>query len=167
MNLDEFTVRVEAALLIKRRLRRTSADDRIRALAEDCADAAGGDDECVSRERSHFHAAQIHGANAAAHAVAIKHGRQKFPMLVFSDLAVSLVATYLLIERIKQLLACGCAGEGGAIEQCSAKAAKVEQAFGRPVERHAHAIQQIDDSGRSLAHGLDWRLVGEKIAPIN
>ena len=42
MNLDELAIGVVAALLIERRLRRSRADHRVRGLAEDGANAAGG-----------------------------------------------------------------------------------------------------------------------------
>src|SRR5207237_479895 len=35
--------------------------------------------------------------------------------------------------------------------------------LGRAVERHAHAIQQIDDARRPIAHLQHGRLIGEKI----
>ena len=82
MNLDELAIRVIAALLIKRRLRRPGADDRVRGLAKDGADAAGRDDNGVGREGLDLHRAQIHGADAAAHAIAVEHRREKFPVLV-------------------------------------------------------------------------------------
>ncbi len=66
MNLNELAVGVERALLIERRLRRAGADHGIRGLAEDCANAAGGDDDGVGGEGAHLHGVQIHGADAAA-----------------------------------------------------------------------------------------------------
>ena len=111
--------------------------------------------------------AQIHGADAAADAVSVEHGGEEFPVLVLLHLAFGFVAPHLLIERIKQLLARGRAGERGAVIQSSAEAAKIEQALGRAVEGNAHAIEQIDDAGRGLAHVFDRRLVGQKISAVN
>ena len=136
-------------------------------LAEDGADAAGGDDDGVGREGADFHGAQVHGADAAADAVAVEHGGEKFPVLVLLDLAFGLVAAHLFVERVEKLLAGGGAGERGAVVERAAEAAEVEQAFGSAVEGHAHAIEQVDDAGRGFAHGLDRRLVGEKVAAVN
>ena len=36
--------------------------------------------------------------------------------------------------------------------------------FGRAVERHAHAIEQIDDPGRPVGHFQHRRLIGQEIA---
>ncbi len=49
----------------------------------------------------------------------------------------------------------------------AAEAAEVEQAFGGAIEGHAHAVEQIDDGGRGLAHGLDGSLVGEEVAAVD
>ena len=77
------------------------------------------------------------------------------------------VAAHLLVERVEQLLAGGSAGEGGAVVERAAEAAEVEQALRGAVEGHAHAVEQIDDAGRGLAHGLDGRLVGEEVAAVD
>ena len=92
---------------------------------------------------------------------------KKFPVLVLLDLAFGFVAPHLLVERVKKLLAGGRAGECGAVVQSSAEAAEVEQAFRRAVERHAHAVEQIDDARRGLAHVFDRRLVAQKISAID
>ncbi len=167
MHLNEFAVGVVATLLVKRRLRRSGAHNRVRRLAKDRAVAAGGDDDGVGWEGADFHAAQIHGADAAADAVSVEHGGKKFPVLVLLYLAFGFVAADLFIERIKQLLAGGRAGERSAVVQSPAEAAKIEQSLGSAVERNAHAIEQIDDAGRGLAHVLDRRLVRQKIAAVN
>ena len=65
------------------------------------------------------------------------------------------------------MLAGGGAGKGGAVVERAAKAAEVEQALGRAIEGHAHAVEQVDDSRRGLAHGLDRRLVGQKVAAVD
>ena len=167
MHLDELAVRVVAALLIERRLRRARADHRVGGLAEDRADAAGGDDDGVGREGADLHGAQIHGADAAADAVAVEHRGQKFPVLVLLDLAFGFVAPHLLIERVEKLLAGGGAGEGRAVVEGAAEAAEVEQSFRRAVERHAHAVEQVDDARGRFAHGFHGRLVGEEVAAVD
>src|SRR5215472_7696640 len=104
MNLDELAVGVVAALLVKRRLRRSGADYGIRRLAEDGANAAGGHDESVPRKSAYLHGAQVHGADTAADPVAVEHGAQKLPSLVLRNAAFGFVTADLLIERIGKLL---------------------------------------------------------------
>ena len=99
--------------------------------------------------------------------VRVEHRGEKFPELVLRDLAFGLVAAHLLVERVEKLLAGGGAGEGGAVVERAAEAAEVEQPFGRAVEGHAHAVEQVDDAGRGFAHGLDRRLVGEEVAAVD
>src|ERR1700757_4186484 len=88
-------------------------------------------------------------------------------MLVLGNPAFSFITANLLIQCIEKLLAGGSAGKCGAMVERSAKTAKIEQPFGRAVKRYAHAVQQIDDSWRGLTHGLDRRLIGEKIAAVD
>ena len=117
MHLDKFAVRVIGALLIERRLRRSGTHNRVCGLAEDRAVAAGGNDDGIGRERTHFHRAQVHRADAAADAVSVEHGREELPVLVFLNFAFGLVAPDLLIERIKKLLPGRRAGKGCAVVQ--------------------------------------------------
>src|SRR5581483_3588387 len=63
MNLNELAVGVEAALLVERRLCRPGANHGVRRLAKDRSNAPGRDDDRVSRERPHFHRAQVHRAD--------------------------------------------------------------------------------------------------------
>ena len=121
----------------------------------------------VGGEDAHFHGVQIHGSDAAADAVAVEHGGEKFPVLELLDLAFGFVAADLLIKRVKQLLSGGRPGEGGSVVERAAKAAEVEQALGRAIEGHAHAVEQIDDGRRGLAHGFDGRLIAQKVAAVN
>ena len=85
----------------------------------------------------------------------------------FLTLPSDFVAADLLVERVEELLAGGCAGEGSAVIERATEAAEVEKAFGGAVEGHAHAIEQVDDGGRGFAHGLDGRLVGEEVAAVD
>src|SRR5258708_825316 len=100
MHLDELTIAVKAALLIKSGLGRPGANHGIRRLAKYRSIAAGGDDDGIRGKSANFHAAQIHGADAAADAVPVEHGREKFPVLVFFYLAFGFVAPHLLVERV-------------------------------------------------------------------
>src|ERR1700746_4207090 len=88
-------------------------------------------------------------------------------MLVLLHLPFGFVPADLLIEGVEKLLAGSCPGECSAVIESPAEAAKVEQAFGSAIERNAHAIEQIDDARRSLAHVFDRRLVGQKISAVN
>src|SRR2546430_16195225 len=87
-DLDEFAVSVIDALLIKGRLGRARADDRVSRFSEDGADSAGRDDNRIRREGAHLHGAQIHGADAATHASAINDRGKEFPALVLGDFAL-------------------------------------------------------------------------------
>ena len=168
MHLDEFAVGVVGALLEDGRLRRAGADDGVGALAEDGAVAAGGQNDGVGRES--FAAPWCAGSSAVmprATPFGVDDGGEKLPALVLLDLAFGLVAAHLLVERVEQLLAGGGAGKGGAVVERAAEAAKVEQSLGSAVEGHAHAVEQIDDGRRGLAHGLDGRLVGQEVAAVD
>ena len=82
-------------------------------------------------------------------------------------MAGGLIAADLFVERVEQLLAGGGAGKGGAVIECAAEAPEVEQPLWRAVKRHAHAVKQVDDGWRGLAHGLDRGLVGQEVAAID
>src|SRR5713226_595109 len=167
VNLNKLAVRVIAALLIERGLRRSGAHNRVGGLAEDGANAARRNDNGVGREGADFHAAQVHRTDAAADALSVEHGGEKFPVLVLLHLSFGFVAADLLVERVEKLLAGGSSGECRAIVERAAEAAEIEQTFGRAIKGNAHAVEQIDDSGRGVTHGLDRRLVGEEVAPVN
>ena len=148
MYLDELAVSVVRALLIESRLRRSRADDRVGGLAEDCSNAAGGDDNRLGGEGDHVHAAQVHGANSAADALLVDHRGEKLPAFVLGDLTFRLVAAHLLIERVQQLLPGGRAGECGTVVKRPTEAAEIEQALWSAVEGNAHAVEQVDDARR-------------------
>src|ERR1019366_7146501 len=136
--LDELAVTVVRALLIEGRLRRSSADHRVGGLAEDRSDAAGGDDDRFRGKGDDFHAAQVHGADAATDALLVDHRGEELPAFVLGDLAFGLVAPYLLIERVQQLLAGGGACECRAVVERSSEAAEIEQTFRCAIEGDAH-----------------------------
>ena len=167
MNLNKFAIRVIATLLVKRRLSRSSAHHGVGRLAEDCANAAGGDDDGVGRKGAHFHGAQVHSADTAADVIGIEHRRKKFPVLVLFHFAFGFVAADLFVERVQQLLSGSCAGEGSAIVERAAETAEIEQALRRAVERDAHAVEQIDDARGGVAHGFNGRLVAKEVAAVN
>ena len=50
--------------------------------------------------------------------------------------------------------------------QRAAEAAEVEQPFGGAVEGHPHAVEQVDDVRRRVAHALHGRLLGEEVAAL-
>ena len=129
--------------------------------------AAGRHDHRFGREGVHLHAAQVHGADAAADALVVDDAGEELPGFVLGNFAFGLVAPHLLVERIEQLLAGGSAGKSGAVVERAAEAAKVEQPFRSAVEGNAHAVEQVDDSGGHVAHALDRRLVGQEVATVN
>jgi len=47
------------------------------------------------------------------------------------------------------------------------KAAKIQEPFGSAREGHAHAIEEIDDRGRHLAHGFCRWLISEKVTAVH
>src|SRR5271167_767188 len=134
MHLDELAIRVVRALLINSRLCRAGADHRVGALAEDGPDTAGSENDRVGREGADLHGPQVHCTDAAAELAAVEHGGEKLPAFILLHLAFGLIAADLLVERVEKLLAGGRAGKSGAMEECSAEAAKVEQSFGSTVE---------------------------------
>src|SRR5207245_8582664 len=83
-----------------------------------------------------------------------------------ADQALGLVAADLLVEGVQKLLAGGGAGERGPVVERAAEAAEVEQSLAGAVERHAHAVEQIDDVRRRVAHALDGGLLGEEVAAL-
>src|SRR5215472_3986228 len=167
MNLDEFAVSVIAALLVQSGLCRAGAHHGIGRLAEDGANTAGGHDESVPRKSADLHAAQVHGADTAADAVAVEHGAQELPSFVLRNAAFGFAAADLLIERVEKLLAGGGAGKGRAMVESAAEAAKVEQALRCAIEGNTHAVEQVDDPRRGIAHGLDRRLVGQEVTAVD
>ncbi len=106
-------------------------------------------------------------ADAAADAVLVDDGGEELPGFVLGDLAFGFVAAHLLIERVQQLLAGGGAGKRGAVVERAAEAAEVEQPFGSAVEGDAHAVEQVDDARRLVAHASDRRLVGQEVAAVD
>src|SRR5207248_5560951 len=107
MHLNEFAIGVVASLLVERRLGRPGADNRVCTLSENRANAAGGHDDGVGWKRAHFHRTQIHSTDAAAGALRINYGGEKFPGFVFRYFAFGFVTPHLFIKGIKKLLAGG------------------------------------------------------------
>ena len=137
------------------------------ALAENSADAAGAHDDGVGGKGLYLHVAEVHGGDAAADAVFVKHGGHELPAFVLGDAAFGLVAADLLVEAVEELLA-GCrACKRRPLIQRSAEAAEVEEAFGGAVERDAHTVEQVDDGGALGSHVLYGGLVGEEVAAID
>ena len=66
------------------------ADDRVSGLAEDGSVATGADDNCIRRERPCLHAAEVHGADAAAGSLGVEDGGEELPAFVLGDFAFGL-----------------------------------------------------------------------------
>ena len=111
-----------------------------------------------------LHRAKIEGDDPAAGALLVLHEREVLPVLELADQPLRLVAADLLVERVQELLARRRAGERGAVVHRSAEAAEVEQTLGGAVERHPHAIEEVDDRGRRVAHPFHGRLLEEEVA---
>ena len=167
VDLDELAVAVVDALLVRRGGRGAVADHRLRGFSEDQSRAAGAEIHRVGAERLDVHVLEIHRDVAAADPLVVAHEAEEFPALVLLHEAFALEAPDLLVERVEQLLAGRRARERGAMVQRAAEAAEVDEAFGRAVERNAHAIEQIDDARRRVAHALHERLVGEVVAALH
>src|SRR2546425_4433951 len=167
VHLDEFTVGVVDALLKERGLRRARAHHGVRRAPEDRSDPARREDDSVSSVGFHFHGAEVHRADAAANASFIDYRGEKRRTFELLDLVFSFVAPHLLVQSVEELLARGCPRESRAVIERAAKAPIVEQAFGRAVEHHAHAVEKIDDARRSLAHALYERLIRQEVAAVN
>src|SRR5947209_15116256 len=100
MYLNELSVCVIGALLIKRRLRRSSAHNRIRRFAKDGPNPTSSNDHSIGWKGTYFHGAQIHGTNPAADALAIKNGGEELPGLELSYASFGFVPANLLIQGI-------------------------------------------------------------------
>ncbi len=102
-----------------------------------------------------------------ARTLGVEHGGEKLPALVFFYFVLGFIATYLLVQRVQKLLTCRRSRKCGAVIQRASKAPKIEKTFRSAIERNAHAIQQVDDAWRRLAHGFYRRLVSQKISTVN
>src|SRR5208282_830941 len=100
------------------------------------------------------HGAQVHGHDAARVSLAVDNGGEKLPSFELVYLAFGLEPPHLFVECVEQLLPGGRPGKRRAMVERAAEATEVEQPLGRAVEWNAHAIEQIDDRRRRLAHGL-------------
>ena len=167
MHLDELAVRVVRALLVHGARGAARVDDGVRALAEDHARAPRRQHDGGRGEGVDLHAGEIERGDAAAVARLVDDGGAELPLLELPHETGRLVAAHLLVERVDQLLPRRRAGEGGAMEQRAAEAAEVEQPFGRPVERDAHAVEEEDDRRPRLAHRLHRRLVRQEVAAVD
>src|ERR1700730_4771917 len=97
----------------------------------------------------------------------IEHQRDHLPVLIFFYFACHFMPPHLFVERIQQLLSRRSARECGTMMLCSAETTKVEQAFLCPRKGNTHAIEQVDDRRRHLAHRFRRRLAREKIDAVN
>src|SRR5205085_5225012 len=129
-------------------------------FAEDQSVAAGRHDDCVATQRANLHRAHVLRHDPYARTAFIKYWPEEFPEFVFSDQTSRLPAAGLLIERVKQLLPCGRTRKKSPLEERAAEESKIALSFRRAIERHAHAIEQIDNPRRPVAHLEHRRLVG-------
>jgi hypothetical protein len=52
------------------------------------------------------------------------------------------------------------------VVQRTAETPEIEQALAGAIERHAHAIEQVDDLRSRVAHAFHRRLLGEEVAAL-
>src|SRR5581483_416340 len=57
--------------------------------------------------------------------------------------------------------------KGRPVVQRASEAAEIEQAFGSAVEGNSHAVEQVNDAGRGIAHVLYRGLIREEVATVN
>jgi len=72
----------------------------------------------------------------------------------------------LFVQRIEELLAGGCTGKSSAPVFGAAECPEIEVSLGSAVEHHSHAIHQLYDGRRGMAHIADRCLIGEEIPPV-
>jgi hypothetical protein len=166
VHLHELGVGVDGAVHVAAAVGAAGVDGRVGAAAVDDAGAAGRHADGVRGKGLDLHGAQIDGDDAAATALLVLDEAQILPVLVLADQALRLVAAHLLVEGVEELLPGRGAGESGAVVERAAEAAEVEEPFAGAVEGHAHAVEQVDDVRRRVAHALDRRLLGEKVASL-
>jgi hypothetical protein len=118
------------------------------------------------RNAADLHRPHVLGDDAPAHGRRLEHGPEELPVLVLLDPALRLPATGLLVQGVEQLLAGGGAGEVRPLEQRAAEQPQIPLALGGAVERHAHAVEQVDDLRRPVGHLVDGRLVLEEVAAV-
>src|SRR5262249_61538819 len=80
-------------------------EERVRALPEDDARSAGGEEHGRRGEGTHGHGAEIERGDAAAMAALVDDQRAELPALVLGDQPRGLVTPHLLVESVDQLLA--------------------------------------------------------------
>ena len=83
------------------------------------------------------------------------------------DLALVGGAARLLVERVEELLAGGRAREVGALVERPAEEAEVVPALGGPVERHAHAVEEVDDLRCPVGHLVHGGLLGQEVPAVD
>ncbi len=167
MHLDKLAVGVFRPLLIHRAGRRAGVHHGIGRAVVDNARPAGRQNDGVGPELLNGHGAQILGDDALADAVLVPDDAQELPELILFDLAVHFRPPRLLVQRIQQLLPRRRARIGRPVVLGAAEPPEIQQAFAGAVKHDPHAVQQIDNAGRMVAHMLDRRLVGEKVAAVN
>jgi len=88
-------------------------------------------------------------------------------VLVLRDLAFALEATDLFIEGVNQLLTGRRSREVCALVERATEESQVTLTFERAVERHAHAVEEVDDLRRPVRHFVHRWLVREEVATVD
>ena len=166
MNLQELGVAELSALLVHSGDGGAVADRGCRAAAIYLARAARREDDCVSRERDDLVGVHVLRDDTAADTLLVADDLDELPELVLLHAALDFPATNLLVERVQELLTRRGAREDRALVLLTAEVTEVEHALSRTRERHAHAVEHLDQLRRCLDHALDGELVGEEVAAI-
>src|SRR5215217_564278 len=167
MDLNKLAVRISRALLVTRRNGAAGADHRVGRLSEDETRTTSRDDHGISRKRSQFERLQVHRDQSTTDLMIVEHERHHLPVFKFPYFAVNFVTTNLFVQGVEQLLAGRSSGERSAVMFSAAKTAEVEQSFRRAREGNTHAIEQVNDRRRHLAHRFRRWLVREKVAAVD
>ena len=167
MDLEEFRVAELSALLVNSGNSRTVADRRSRAAAVYLARAARCEDDNVSRERDDLVGVHVLRDDTAADALFVLDDLDEFPELILLDAALYFPTANLLVESVEELLARRGASEDRALVLLAAEVTEVENAFSRARERHAHAVEHLDELRCSFDHALDSELVSEEVAAVD
>jgi len=167
MHLNELAVGVGGAVLVGRRRGGPRVDDRVGRAAEDDPRPAGGEHDGDRWKRLDPHRVGVERHDPAAVSGVVARQAEELPRFVLANETLDLVAAHLLVQRIEELLTRRRARERRPVKPGPAEAPKVEQALQGPVEHDAHAVEEVDDSRRRIAHRLDGSLVREEVAAVD
>ena len=167
MDLEELRIAEFSTLLVNGRNSRAVADRGSRAAAVYLARATRSEDDNISRERNDLIGVHVLGNDTTADTVFVLDDLDEFPELVLLDAALDFPATDLLIKSIEELLTRRGTGKHRALVLLAAEVTEIQHTFCRTRERHAHAVEHLDELRSCLDHAFDCELVSEEVAAVN